>query len=264
MSNGPEDRVSTKTLAKQPDAHPPDKPDEPTDAATPESGTSSLLDRLRGRLVRPGTALVLWVPLLAASVVFSTDLLQTDWADLASGLFVPMTVAAFSWWLHLIARARQEKFEQEESSRREGLVLWLEEKRREHEEALQARQAELARELSAREEELARDLEKEYQEFRRRLQDVRQDWQVKLAQQRDRMTARLSIANHVGDVNGHLSAIEGILSAIPQEEPGETADTQDESAGVESTGESAFEISQGVIRVPERVLSLIQLPESEQ
>ena len=185
------------------------------------------------------------------------------WISIARDLSVPMSVAAFSWWLHLIARSRQEEFEERESKRREDLEFGLQNKRQQHEASLQASQAALELKLQEREEALERDLEREYRRFRRQLEGARQGWQVKLAQQRDRMAARLSIASHVGDVNGHLSAIEGILSAMPQEDPSEIAASQDEPDAVEIVHESAFEITHGLIRIPERLLPLIHMPESQ-
>ena len=243
MSNRPADRALSKTETKQADEDPPDQPGKLTTPATPESGRASLLDRLKDFVVRPGVAACLGLLLLLVAII-NDGVPMPEWL---TNLVVPMTVAAFSWWLHLIARARQEKHEQAVLASKNAHEQALLASKNAHEQALQTRLEQLLEELQDREADLERDLEKQYQEFRRRLEDVRQDWQIKLAKQRDRMTARLSIASHVGDINGHLSAIEGILSAMPQEAP----------------EESALESALGVIRIPERLLQLIHMPDSQ-
>ena len=293
MSSRLEDRTSQEAVVKGKAVLLSEEPDEATTGAGPKSvptqssdsetssdssgaPTSSPVVRVRHLFGRPVTALVLSGLLLVASVVLiaiggseqstaepSPQEQGIDWYGLARDLAVPMTVAAFSWFLHLVALARQAELEARESSRREAYTLMLQEKSEEHERSLQRRQEELAMELQEREAELEHELTEKYNIFRSRLEAVRKDWQFKLANQRDRMTARLSIAGHVGDVNGHLSAIEAILSAMSPEEPSETAASEGEVSVIETADDSAFEIAEGVIRIPERLVPLIGMPSSQ-
>ena len=186
------------------------------------------------------------------------------WYSVSLDFLVPLAAASFLYMLQQGARTRQEEFDKRMLKSRHGHERQLESRKEQLARDLQEEEKKLEKELRNREEALERELNRASREFLLKIEKVQEDRQVSVARQRHRLAARLSIADHIGDINGHVSAIDSILTAMsPTEPPAST------SAGRDSTwemraSETELRAITGSIRIPARLRRILAMQDIEE
>ena len=175
-----------------------------------------------------------------------------SWYSVSLDFLVPLAAASFLYMLQQGASIRQQEFDK-------GMLKT----RQQHESKLESRKEQLARDLQDEEEKLKKDLHKASRDFLLELEKVQTERQVSVARQRHRLAARLSIADHIGDINGHVSAIDSILTAMSPTEPGETLGP-DRSETREMRSETELSAITGSIRIPGRLRRILDMEDTEE
>ncbi len=204
---------------------------------------------------------------LAAAVVLIVRIESPPapgWHNIFLDFLVPLAAASFLYMLQQGARTRQEEFDKAMLKIRHEHERKLEARKEQLSRDLQEEEKKLEKELRDREEALERELNRASREFLLKFQKVQEDRQVSVARQRHRLAARLSIADHIGDINGHVSAIDSILTAMsPTEQPATTSSGRDSIPEMPSS-EAELGVITGCIRIPARLRRLLEMQDIQE
>ena len=201
----------------------------------------------------------------AAALVFvpAGGTTPPQWSSVSLDFLVPLATAAVLYVLQQGARSREEEFDEKMLKLRQQHETELERRKEQLARDLTKRERELEEELLEREEVLERELQKASREFLLKLEKIQRDRQVSVARQRHRLAARLSIADHIGDINGHMSAIDSILNAMSRTEPSETTGSDRDSTREMRTGEAELRAITRTIRIPARLRRILDMEDHE-